>query len=341
MKIYIFIFFVCCVFSLKVFSQQDAPTKKDFAGHINTDVPQSAGFALLGVTPEKVIDPQGGKEFGAALLQGLDQNGNFHSGFALDTRPFLWGQGEYIEERNLRSRILSGFKFSFASTEGVDDEDKASRYGLGVNWSYQFNEPFMNKEYVRCGQAVTDKVVPPIPDASRTEEQMKSELSKGIKDCGTKYLSWPVNSISAGVAAHKSKEDSINISESGYGVWLTGSHSLGRRAEITGHFRYVENQLSVTKDGLAQSDVQITALRLRFGSDSVKGILESSWNVEESSLADDEYSLISLGTEFKVQENTWFRIAYAEMSGASSKKDEGVFTGQLRFGFGNAPLSAF
>lgn len=142
-----------CIISLTLLatsflSVADEPSAKDFAGRLDVSVPQSAGFAILGVSPEKVIDPQSGKELGAALLQGLDANGNFQSGFALETRPFLWNQPDYIEEPTAKDRALSGIKLSLAATTGLSTQDQATRYGLGVNWSYQFNDPLFSKAYV-------------------------------------------------------------------------------------------------------------------------------------------------------------------------------------------------
>lgn len=313
------------------------PTAMDFAGHIDLEVPQSAGFALLGVTPDKVIEPQSGRDFGAALLQGLDASGNFQSGFALETRPFLWGQPAYIAEPTTRDRILSGFKISFATTKGLDDEDKANRYGLGINWTYQFNDPLFNKDYVKCIKAAND-TIPVIPPADTSA--LKNKLIEASLACQEEYISWTSTALSVGVAGNKAKEKETNLNDSGAGIWITGSLALSKDAEIVGHLRRVNNQLSVVKGVLTEADVSLIASRFRYGNDSIRGIIEASWNEEALKGKDNDYTLASIGAEFKVMKGTWFRVAYGKTFG-STEDDEEFFSGQFRFGFGDEPLSKF
>lgn len=338
---YLFMSIIASTFSVDALADADdaAPTKDDFAGRIKIEVPQSSGFTLLGVTPENIIEPNSGQELGVSLLQGLDTNGNLQTGYALETRPFLWNQDEYIFERTKINRILSGFKVSFATTSGASDDDQATRYGIGTNWSYQFNDPMFNKKYKNCVKIAGD-AAPPIPDSEDTLENLNKTLRKAILSCQKEHISWTTTSVSAGVAAQWGSEDEENIDTSGYGVWLTGSKALSNSAEITGHARYIENQLSVVDDALTESDSSILALRFRFGSFKTKAIFETSYTEEEANSATDKYSLAVVGTELKLSENMWFRIVYGDTFGSDSEKKE-FFTGQVRFGLGEKSVAGF
>jgi hypothetical protein len=317
-------------------SAADAPTTEDFQGRLGLEVPQSAGFALLGVTPDKVIDPQGGRDLSLALLQGLDENGNFQAGFALETRPFLWNRAEYIEEPTRTERFLAGFKISFATTTGVEDQDKADRYGLGINWTYQFNDPLFNGAYLACSKAAYN-AAPAIPGGPAETE---ADIRQKVKACGTTHLGWATSAIGAGAAAQRGKDDEQDLSENGFGLWLTGSLALRKNLEWVAHLRHVDNQLSVVEDVLQETDTTVMGSRVRFGGSKVRGILEASWNDFESGSKKDDYTLVSVGGEFKVAGSVWFRIAYGDTLGSDADKKE-FFNGQLRYGFGATPVSSY
>lgn len=373
---------VLCLLIASVSSvpRAEQPTAKDLKGRIDLEVPQSAGFALLGVTPDKVIEPQSGKAFGMALLQGLDGKGNFQSGYALETRPYLWKQPAYASEPTPGKRFLSGFKLGFATTTGLEEKDKANRYGAGINWSYQFNDPLLNREYADCLNKGS-KVVPLIPtdpdpshripapmppieardtlatilkslDSLRTEmEESKRRAAKADSlrsarldslraehgACKERHLSWNATALSAGAAGHRALEDERDLDESGFGVWATGSYAWGKWLEITAHFRLVNNLLALTDSLLRQSDQTVLAARLRFGGASIRGIAESSWNIEEAKGEENDFGLASAGLEFKLLEGLWFRASYGYTFASEEAKDS--FTGQLRFGFGDKPLA--
>ncbi|WP_159725786.1 hypothetical protein [Acinetobacter proteolyticus] len=330
--------FIIAICPMMVFAE--SPSDLDLNGHLNLDVPQSAGFAMLGVTPDKVIEPLSGRELGLSILQGLDGHGNFQSGFALETRPYFWNEGQYVRKTTTLDRFLSGFKFSFATASGLQNSDKANRYGAGVNWSYQFNDPLFNDRYLACITEENDKIVLPIPDPNANKTDLQAKLTAAHKECMSKYISWTTTALAAGFAGQKGKDSDTDLEKSGYGAWLTGSYAFNKKAELTTHYRYVKNQLAVIDDQMSNVDASIAAARFRYGNDSLKGIVESSWNKEKSVTKNDEYTLLSTGLEFKVAKSAWFRVAYGKSFGSSSTTDD-IFSGQLRFGLGESPLSKY
>src|SRR5262249_4604445 len=84
-------------------------------------VPESPAFTVLGLSPETVVRPSSPREFASSLLNGVDRNGNFQSGVALDFAPYLtlaadeMTLGQY--RSNYKLRFLSRTQFSFANTK--------------------------------------------------------------------------------------------------------------------------------------------------------------------------------------------------------------------------------
>jgi hypothetical protein len=319
------------LFAVTAFAAE--PTKEDLTGRLPVEVPQSAAFTLLGVSPDNVIEPQSGRELGVALLQGLDSNGNFQSGYALEARPYLWFQDTYISEQNLPNRLLSGLKFSFATAKGLDNADKANRYALGVNWTYQFDDPVFSSDLKQCVLGTADKYLPLTPGGPIN----KQALDAAIAECEKKYVRWNSSAIAVGAAGHKSKEIETDLDRSGWGDWITGSYAIGKTAELTAHYREVKHQLVPTEVGLISADSKIAALRLRYGNDKIHGILESAWIKDQQQTGKNNYTRASAGVEFDMGGGFWFRLAYGDTFGSEAKKEE-FFSGQLRMGFGEKPL---
>ncbi len=105
--------------------------------NVDLSVPESPAFTVLGLTPNTVVRPATPREFASSLLNGLDQNGNFQSGLALDTVPFLLFNGENVSlldyNHNYLMRLLSRSQFSFAATKGASKDDTATRLAMGLN----------------------------------------------------------------------------------------------------------------------------------------------------------------------------------------------------------------
>ena len=128
---------------------------------LNFDVPESPAFTVLDLNPQTVTRPATPRDFATALINGLDKNGNFQSGLAIefnvwglanrndlndpnDLKEFrgtgYWnGQGSLINDGNdengglnLYRTLLYRTALSFATTKGSDDEDEALRIAAGV-----------------------------------------------------------------------------------------------------------------------------------------------------------------------------------------------------------------
>jgi hypothetical protein len=104
--------------------------------NVDLSVPESPAFTVLGLTPETVVRPNSPRQFASTLLSGVDQNGNFQSGTALDTVPYLLLAGDQLTLRryneSYKLRLAARTQFSFATTKGASEDDKSVRLSLGL-----------------------------------------------------------------------------------------------------------------------------------------------------------------------------------------------------------------
>lgn len=123
--------------------------------NVDLAVPESPAFTVLGLTPETVVRPSSPRQFASALLSGVDRNGNFQSGTAIDTVPYLLLAGKQLTLKQYRNhyklRLASRTQFSFATTKGTSEEDKSVRLSLGLRLTLWDNgDPRTDKILLDC-----------------------------------------------------------------------------------------------------------------------------------------------------------------------------------------------
>ena len=143
---------------------RDAPGSTAFT-NVDMSVPESPAFTVLGVTPETVIRPTSPRAFATSLLNGVDKNGNFQSGLAMDFVPYLLIAGDDLTLRKYQTkqvvRLLSRTQFSFATTKGATTEDKSMRLALGLHLTlWDRGDPRTDETLMSCLSAFR---LPPPP----------------------------------------------------------------------------------------------------------------------------------------------------------------------------------
>lgn len=112
--------------------------EKITSASLDLAIPESPAFAVLGLSPQEVIRPTTPRDFAAGLLNGIDKNGNFQSGVAIDTVPYLLFNGEntslaeYRERGNYAIRLLTNTQLSVATAKGSSDDDKSVKLAAGL-----------------------------------------------------------------------------------------------------------------------------------------------------------------------------------------------------------------
>ena len=122
---------------------------------VDLSVPESPAFTVLGVTPETVIRPTSPRAFATSLLNGVDTNGNFQSGLAMDFVPYLLLAGDELTLRKYQTqpiaRLLARTQFSFATTKGASEDDKSLRLALGLHVTlFDKGDPRTDEDLMTC-----------------------------------------------------------------------------------------------------------------------------------------------------------------------------------------------
>lgn len=183
------ILLMCVVCSL---SHADDGAKKETAStaanaSIDLSVPESPAFKVLGVTPNKVDRPSSPKEFAASLVNGIDTNGNFQSGFALDTSPYLLFNSTNIGLKDYQTdyatRFLSRSQLSFATANGATDTDKSLKLAVGIKFTpWDEGDPRNDKMLTSCLEGAISNV-----ELSMDDEQEALLIEKNKLDFQIKY----------------------------------------------------------------------------------------------------------------------------------------------------------
>ena len=243
---------------------------------IDLSVPQSPAFTVLGVTPENVIHPATPREFAASLLNGVDPNGNFQTGLALETAPYLLVFGDSITIReyqeNRLTQIAARTQFSLATTKGTSDDDKSARLALGLRLTpYDLGDPRNDEQLLKC---FTEGELKQVHDRANqlsiemaefaaTEDPTELEFEREVDDrllslegeareaaakCRqeTRSRNWNATSWSLGVAPTWTSRDggTDDLEWSGAALWTSLAYGfedvpgLEDTSQVTMHARY-------------------------------------------------------------------------------------------------------
>ncbi|MDQ6788461.1 MAG: hypothetical protein M3033_16785 [Acidobacteriota bacterium] len=152
--------------------EAEKEAKKDI---LDLSVPESPGFTILGLNPQTVVRPASPREFVATLINGLDNNGNFQTGVAIDTAPYLLLANSLRDEEAFNpdgtrktpvlsladyrknpngfniTRFASRIQFSLATTKGTTTDDKSARIGSGLHFTiFDYGDPRMDTKFDDC-----------------------------------------------------------------------------------------------------------------------------------------------------------------------------------------------
>ena len=154
----------CVAWAKKKFNLIDDEAKKlcdpaAGAANVNQPVPVSPAFSVLGVIADKALEPKTPDELAASLLNGVDPNGNFQTGIAIDTSPYMLWKGPTVTlnkyQNSYATRLLARTQLSIATTKGEDSDDESQRLAIGLiltPWADNKADPRLNKKWIECIQ---------------------------------------------------------------------------------------------------------------------------------------------------------------------------------------------
>lgn len=160
---------------------------------IDLSIPDNPAFKVLGVTPKKIDRPGSPREFGASLANGVDANGNFQSGIAMDVSVMRFARNTQLEtyQKDYGTRFLDRTDFSFGTTKGASETDKSIKMALGVKLTpWDDSDPRLDKPLIQClKDAVDNKTLDDDGDLILINESIIKEIQnkKGVEVGSEEY----------------------------------------------------------------------------------------------------------------------------------------------------------
>jgi hypothetical protein len=306
-------------------------------GALDTSVPESPAFTLLGLSPSTVTRPAAPRGLASSLLNGVDKNGNIQSGLALDTAPYMLLYGNKVLLQQYRDnrvvRVLTRTQLSVATTRGTSDADKSARVGLGANVTiFDKGDPRANDTFLGELAGVAANALgsfPPLsPLATEVERKkrqddvtaMVEKNAKPIREAWKKK-SWNRSSWTIAGAHGWISEDGTtsNLQGNGSAAWTSLAYGfetipgLEDNAQVIVHARYhsKESVPDPAKEGtFYEQRSTVAGVSLRAGTADTNGSFEVAYvNAKRSGLEDDTYLRLTFVAERQLSDNVWLHVS--------------------------------
>jgi hypothetical protein len=142
-------------------------------------IPDSPAFTILGLSPQNVTNPSSVRDLAATLINGVDRNGNFQSGIAIDT-SILNLSGDQVSINDYNTNFINllwySSQISFATAKGSNDEDKSLRIAGGIKLTlFDNGDPRReNSPYITCVENIFSNY--PLPDLDKIGTELDKEI---------------------------------------------------------------------------------------------------------------------------------------------------------------------
>jgi hypothetical protein len=206
---------------------------------LDYDVPESPAFAILGVSPAKVLRGSAAKPIVLNMLNQLGTSERSQNGVAVDFSPYFifLGRMKNVSEYRASSgkRVLANSQISFGTVQDKA-ESTALAFGLGARITLFDSHDLLQDR--RLGRDIDSLLLDSIPDAPGPEETtgtgtklVKVDLSPAYKAARERALRKRGRSMAVGcglsgrmrsAVAHPDSFEALN-----YQVWVSYKYSLG------------------------------------------------------------------------------------------------------------------
>ena len=329
---------------------------------LDTSVPESPAFTVLGVTPSTITRPASPRQLASSLLNGVDKNGNFQTGIALDMALYMLFYGNQILLKDYQTnrvvQVLSRTQVSLATTKGASDADKSAKLAIGVNLAiFDKGDPRLNRDYVTALATVAVAVQNAQPALSplATPEDIKARKDKleAAVDAQTKAIraqyqktSWNRSSWTVAAAPSWISQDgsATNLAANGAAVWTSLAYGfenvpgLKDNAQLVLHTRFHSNEAvpDPNKTGSTfQQQSTVAGASLRLGTSTTIVSFEGAYiHTRPVDRAADDYLRISLGAEERLSDNVWLHFSVGGESGQKNGQNKLFILGAFKWAAG-------
>lgn len=326
------------------------------AGTLDLSVPDSPAFAVLNLNPQDVIRPATPTALVTNLLNGVDKAGNFQTGFALDTAPYVLWKGQSVTlqqyQTSMATRFVSRVQTSAAVVRGATEDDKSARLGLGVNFTvFDLDDARMDgqflKELAAAGGTALTRVPQPPPGATPAVmeayelelAQLTSSLARQARETRRRTAWNPTALVIGAAGAWRSEEGQVqDLNRDGAGIWASFGYGfrtvpgLEDSAHLILHGRWrsdVNEPIAAATAASAQAPEKwLTGVRLQVGGKNGTLSFEGSSLKPQGSA--QTASRFSLAVERRVLDGTWLQLSFGGQNNPAGGSDTFVLS-QLKW----------
>jgi hypothetical protein len=281
-------------------------------------------------------------ELALKLLNGLDSDGKFQTGFAIDIAPYLLARGtsftleDYLKPNAGFERFLANSKISIAT----GGRDSTSRLGLGAEFILlNEGDPRLDPLLLKDFQGIVDTLQPfdpNDPDYTAYNNSIKPKILLAKNRAKQRALEKPIWILGIGTSLISTTGKYFDFRGDGTGVWTTYKTGLGGDSELILHGYYRSGARTEDRNaGFTNVDTLTTAARIRTGSENFKFSMETAYNFEtQSGKASNSYFSFGLGVEPKITDKLWLSLSMSGSPGKQTGSDVQIFSG-LKWNFNN------
>jgi hypothetical protein len=282
---------------------------------------------------------------------------------AIDTAPYFLAYGARLRLGDYRksylTRFLSRAQLSLATAQGVGDNDKAARLGIGIRltpWDagdYRMNKAFLAElnELSTSADNEPDLRRNPTDDEPTQLKKLAAREAKiraGLGPLREKYrkLNWNASAVSMGFAPTwiSQNGNAKTLTWNGGVAWASfaygfrGVPGLQESAQIIVHGRYRNSDHVPLPDAKNEYYVQDSALagvRARFGAVDTNASFELTYlHVNPKTLPNDDYLKITGGGEHRIMENLWLQFSVGAETGKKINGGHALMLTGLKWSLG-------
>lgn len=343
----------------------------DLVGRLDLDVPDTPAFAILGIAPQNVINPDTPAELATAIFVGNDGNGNGQEGLALEFRPYLMSKGSNLTLGDYANNPwLARMALSFADASGSDSADKTDRQSIGFSFTpIDKRDPISSESISEClglaqGQAAGQADNRGEELRQEVRDAMTSGDAERIKRAETAMQAWfdgdrdrflenaattcmeahardsaRSPQLQLGIAYHES--EILDLKESGAAAWVSYTFPAGPGSAIA-HARFRDDIVNPDPENVGSylvMDETVVGARYRLGDEQRAVLVEAAYVDKRDELgdSDDDYTTALIGAEFRVAESLWIQFAIGDKFG-SNGDDSLALSGQFRWAVSKSRL---
>jgi hypothetical protein len=314
----------------------------------NLPVPVSPAFAALDISPDKVTRPATPEQLASTLINGIDKNGVFQAGIAIDVAPFMaWGASHVTRQDYTRYRVvrfLSRIQTSVATAKAASDADSGTQLAVGSAFTlFDFGDPRADNRLATCiavanraALAAQIPVPPPLTDVNEDDfesqiEKIENDREKTFKNTcredARKWL-WNRSALTIGVApTWLSASGSLKDLElNGASVWAAAAYGfehvpgLSNTAQLIG---FVEHRGSGASSTISKAHTaqMSSGTRFRVGGGATSFAVEAVRTTAKD-VGKAAWSMTATG-ERKLTDDLWLTLS---IGGKSRPGENGAQT---------------